>query len=204
VLVGHSMAGARINLLANRNADKIAGLVLVDAMTPESINDPQVRKYVSDFTSATHMAAVVSSFGILRLLSWTPLGDKIGLPPPEDAEKRRQFASASYNHNAYEEVRLWPLAASQAAQTGPLNRNWPVAVVSAGVLDGDEGQQMLLLQRPPALASKHGSITIVHGATHNGLLGAKYSGAIVQAINFVLSAQQASTVEPHQTTLRGR
>jgi pimeloyl-ACP methyl ester carboxylesterase len=191
VLVGHSMAGARVHLFANRNPGKVVGLVLADSMTPESMDDPEVQKYVSDFTSATHMAAVVVSFGILRLLSWTPLGDKIGLPPEEDAEKRLQFASASYNRNAYDEVRLWPLAAKQARQTGPLNPNWPVAVVSAGVLDGGEGRQMLVLQRPPALASRHGYIAIVSGATHNGLLGARYSGAIVKGVDFVLAAVQA-------------
>ena len=191
IMVGHSMAGARVSLFANRNRAKIAGLVLADAMTPESMHDPQVQKYVTDFTSATHLAARVASVGILHFLSWTPLGDKIGLPPEEDAEKRRQFASGSYNRTAYEEVRLWPLAARQAEQAGPLDPNWPVAVVSAGVLDGGEGRQMLVLQRPPALASKHGSIVVVPGATHNGLLSATYSGAIVRGIDFVLSTLPA-------------
>jgi pimeloyl-ACP methyl ester carboxylesterase len=53
ILVGHSMAGVRVHLFANRNPDKIAGLVLVDSTTPEAMDDPEVRKYVAGFTAAT-------------------------------------------------------------------------------------------------------------------------------------------------------
>jgi pimeloyl-ACP methyl ester carboxylesterase len=190
VLVAHSMAGARVHLFANRNPGKVAGLVLVDSTPPDAMADPRVRKYVADFTAGAHAAAIAASFGILKLISRTPLGDKIGLPSEEDAEKRRQFASARYNRTAYEEVENWPLAAAQARATGPLNPAWPVAVVSAGSLAADEGAQMLALQSPPALASRHGSVAIVKGASHNGLLGAKYAGAIVQGVDFVLQAAE--------------
>jgi pimeloyl-ACP methyl ester carboxylesterase len=195
VLVGHSMAGARVHLFANRNPTKVAGLVLVDSTTPDAMLDPQVRRYVADFTASAHAASIAASFGILKLISHTSLGDKIGLPSDEDAQKRAQFASASYNQTAYEEVRNWPLAAAQARATGPLNPAWPVAVVSAGLIAPDEGSPMLALQPPPALASRHGSVTVVKGASHNALLGAKYSGAIVQGIDFVMEAAQAKAVE---------
>jgi pimeloyl-ACP methyl ester carboxylesterase len=190
VLVGHSMAGARVHLFANRNPSKVAGLVLVDSTTPDATTDPHVLKYVSDFTDQARAAAITAKFGILKLLSVTALGDKVGLPPQEDAQKRAQFASASYNQTAYEEVKNWPLAAAQARATGELNPNWPVAVISAGILSADEGAQIQALQPPPALASKHGYISVVDGATHNGLLGPKYSTGIVQGIDFVLRAAE--------------
>jgi pimeloyl-ACP methyl ester carboxylesterase len=191
ILVGHSMAGARVHLFANRNRDKVAGLVLVDSTTPEAMADPEVGRYVADFTGATHMAALTARFGILKLLAGTALGDKVGLPPEEDLEKRWQFASARYNRTAYEEVRNWPLVARQALKTGPLDPAWPVAVVSAGVFDTGEGHQMQALQPPPALASRHGYVAVVDGATHNALLGPKYSPAIVQGIDFVMAAATA-------------
>jgi pimeloyl-ACP methyl ester carboxylesterase len=193
ILVGHSMAGARVHLFANRNPGRIAGLVLVDSTPPDAMADPQVRKYVADFTGATNAAAITASLGILHLLSWTPLGDKIGLPPEEDAEKRLQFASGRYNRTAYEEVRNWPLAAEQARRTGPLNPAWPVAVVSAGVLDADEGAAMQSLQLPPAQAARRSYVAVVKGASHNGLLGPKYAGAIVRGIDFVLDAGRAGS-----------
>jgi pimeloyl-ACP methyl ester carboxylesterase len=212
VLVGHSMAGARVHLFANRNPGQVAGLVLVDSTTPEAATDPHVVKYITDFTDGAHAAAMTARFGILKLLSATSLGDKVGLPPREDAQKRAQFASASYNQTAYEEVRNWPLAAAQARATGPLDPAWPVAVISAGVLSADEGAQIQALQPPPALASRRGFISVVEGATHNGLLGARYSQGIVQGIDFVLRAaadkgapgeQRAQTVRAGLAVAKG-
>ncbi len=191
VLVGHSMAGARVHLFANRNPDKVVGLVLVDSTTPDAMSDPQVTKYVADFTHDTHMAKMTAQFGILKLLAGTALGDKVGLPPEEDKEKRAQFASASYNRVAYEEVTYWPLAARQAAATGPLNTDLPVAVVSAGVFDTPEGPRQQALEPPPARASRDGHVEVVAGASHNGLLGRTYSPAIVRGIDFVLGSVRA-------------
>jgi pimeloyl-ACP methyl ester carboxylesterase len=187
VLVGHSMAGARVHLFANRNREKVAGLVLVDCTPPGAMNDPEVRRYVAAFIKGTHAAAIASSFGILKVLSVTALGDKLNLPPVEDAEKRWQFGSARYNWTAYNEALNWPLAARQALQTGPLDPDWPVAVVAAGDVK-DQGRAMLQVQFAPARASKHGSITVVAGADHHALLGARYAGEIVKAIDVVLEA----------------
>jgi pimeloyl-ACP methyl ester carboxylesterase len=204
ILVGHSMAGVRVHLFANRNRSKIAGLVLVDSTTPEAMTDPGVAKYAADFAAETHAAALTARFGILKLLVSTPLADKIGLPPEEDAEKRAQFGSARYNATAYEEVKYWPLAAAQARATGPLDRRWPVAVVAAGVLDADEGKAMLVTQPAPALASDHGYVEVAPGATHNGLLGAAYSPAIVRGIDFVMDAATAKDGEARaETVFRG-
>ena len=190
VLVGHSMAGSRLHLFANRNHDRIAGLVFVDTTPSEAINDPAVRRYVADFAAEAQAAANTAPFGILKALSLTQLGDKVGLPPEEDLEKRWQFGSASYERTAYLEARDWPLVAAQALKTGPMDPKWPVAVVSAGMVEGAEGPRMQSVQPAPALASDHGYIAVVDGATHNGLLTAQYSPAIVQGIGFVLDKAQ--------------
>ena len=202
VLVGHSMAGSRVHLFANRNPGRVAGLVFVDTTPSESIDDPQVRQYVAGFTEAAHAAARTAPFGILKLLSVTSLGDKVGLPPEEDLEKRWQFGSASYERTAYLETRDWPLVAAQARQTGPINPKWPVAVVSAGVTDGDEGPRMQTVQPAPALASDRGYVALVGGATHNGLLGAQYAPAIVQGIDFVLNAAGKGSNGRRETVMR--
>jgi len=188
VLVGHSMAGARVHLFANRNPDKVAGLVLVDSTPPEGLDDPLVREYIAKFTAETHAAAVAASLGMLKLLAGTHLGDKIGLPPEQDHEKRRQFASARYNRIAYEEVVRWPLTAQQARKTGPLDPRWPVAVITAGIDPGPVGRAMQAAQTPPAKASRRGHIEVVQEATHNGLLSAPFAGSIVRGIDFVLDS----------------
>lgn len=188
VLVGHSMAGARVHLFAKRNPDKIAGLVLVDSTPPEALDDPLVRAYVDDFRRETRLAAIVGSTGALRLLVGTPLADKIGLPPEQDREKRRQFGSGAYNRAAYAEVVLWPRLAAEARQAGPLDPRWPVAVITAGAHPGDIGAALAAVQARPALASQHGHVDVVPSATHNGLLGARFAGSIVKGIDFVLEA----------------
>ena len=202
VLVGHSMAGSRVHLFANRNPGRVAGLVFVDTTPSEVMDDPQVRKYVAGFTDGAHAAARTAPFGILKLLSVTSLGDKVGLPPEEDLEKRWQFGSASYERTAYLETRDWPLVAAQARQTGPINPKWPVAVVSAGVTEGDEGPRMQTVQPGPALASDRGYVALVGGATHNGLLGAQYAPAIVQGIDFVLNAAGKGSNGRRETVMR--
>jgi len=108
ILVGHSMAGPRIQLFANRNPTKVAGLVYVDAATPEVTDTP---------------------------LAGTWLGDKYGLPPAASAEKRRAFADPRHNRTASAEVDQWQALADQAQASGPLNPAWPVAVITAGRRD---------------------------------------------------------------------
>ncbi len=187
VLVGHSMAGSRLHLFANRNPGRVKGLVFVDTTPSEAMDNPMVRQYVASFTAGASAAAKTAPFGILRLLAVTGLGDKVGLPQEEDVEKRWQFGSPGYERTAYLETRDWPLVADQALRTGAINARLPVAVVSAGVTEGVEGRQMLAVQPGPALASEHGYVSVVEGATHNGLLTARYAPAVVKGVDFVLN-----------------
>ena len=188
VLVGHSMAGSRLHLFANRNPDRVKGLVFVDTTPSEAMGEPMVRQYVAGFAAEASAAADTAPFGILRLLAVTGLGDKVGLPPEEDVEKRWQFGSASYERTAYLESRDWPVVAAQALSTGAIDPRLPVAVVTAGVTEGVEGPVMKAVQPAPALASERGYVSVVEGATHNGLLTAKYAPAIVKGVDFVLNA----------------
>jgi pimeloyl-ACP methyl ester carboxylesterase len=184
VLVGHSMAGLRVRLFASRNPDQVVGLVLVDATTPEAMDDPTTQQDVASFTTGSQAAAAAASVGLKRLLSTSSLADKIGLTGEALAEERQVFASARRNRVAAEEVEQWPLTARQARESGPLNPAWPVAVVSAGLVKGG----LRDVQAPPAEASRHGYIDIVAGASHHTLLGPRFSDAIVRGIVFVMDA----------------
>jgi pimeloyl-ACP methyl ester carboxylesterase len=220
VLVGHSMAGSRLHLFANRNPDRVKGLVFVDTTPSEAMDEPMVRRYVAGFTAEASAAAGTAPFGILRLLAVTGLGDKVGLPQEEDVEKRWQFGSAAYERTAYLESRDWPVVAAQALRTGAIDPRLPVAVVTAGVTEGVEGPTMKAVQAAPALASEHGYVSVVEGATHNGLLTAQFAPAIVKGIDFVLNAvgdpsrggsrpstvfnTQIAALQDHHETLRVR
>ena len=188
VLVGHSMAGSRLELFANRNRERVRGLVFVDTTPSTAMGDPVVRRYVTGFADAAHAAARTAPFGILRLLAVTPLGDRVGLPPEESTEKRWQFGDPTYERTAYLESRNWPLVAAQALQSGPVDPRVPVAVVTAGVPEDAEGPRMQAVQPAPALASDRGYVAVIPGATHHSILTAGYAPAVVKGIDFVVKA----------------
>lgn len=188
VLVGHSMAGSRLHLFANRNPDRVRGLVFVDTTPSEVMGDPVVKRYVDDFAGAAKAAADTAPFGILRLLAVTPLGDKVGLPPEESTEKRWQFGDPTYERTAWQESRNWPLVAAQALKSGPIDPHLPVAVITAGVPEDAEGPRMQEVQPAPALASDRGYVAVVPGATHHSILTAPYAPWVVKGVDFVLKA----------------
>jgi pimeloyl-ACP methyl ester carboxylesterase len=201
VLVGHSMAGSRLELFAERNPGKVKGLVFVDTTPSQAMSDPVVRRYVDDFAGAAKAAADTAPFGILRLLAVTPLGDKVGLPPEESTEKRWQFGDPAYERTAWLESRDWPVVAAQALKAGPLDPRMPVAVVTAGVPEDAEGPRMQQVQPAPALASDHGYISVVPGATHHSILTADYAPVVVKAIAFVLKAATTSDTQTRVATV---
>jgi pimeloyl-ACP methyl ester carboxylesterase len=184
LLVGHSMAGIHLRLFADRNPSQVAGLVLVDATTPEAIDDPATRAYVKGFTAGTRAAATAASLGLMQPLRYSPIANKIGLTGEAEREKRFMFASGPYNRAAAAEVELWTRGAREAEAAGTLSPDLPVAVVTAGL----EPRAMRAVQAPPALASRHGYLDVVPGARHDALLGPRFAPQVVGAVDFVLAA----------------
>ncbi|CAN5396803.1 alpha/beta fold hydrolase [soil metagenome] len=183
ILVGHSMAGLRLREYAGRNPGQVRGLVMVDAATAEASQSKALGPFIKAFAEASRWAARGASIGLFKPLVHTGMADKIGLPPPAQAEKRWAFANGRHNRTAAQEVVQWPQAADQAALQPPYDPNWPVAVVTAGPLKGRESWKAL--QAAPARASKHGYVDHVEGATHTRLLGETFAGHIVKAVEFV-------------------
>ena len=186
ILVGHSMAGLYLRLFAARNPDKVVGLVLVDAVTPEASETPMGQSFVRQFASASRLAAFGARLGLYAPLAGTRLGDKIGLTPAASAEKRRAFASPIHNRWASAEVDQWLATAEEARAAGPLDPKWPVAVVVAGHRRPNGG--LSDTRAAPARQSAHGYEESVAGASHTTLLGYKYADAIVRGVDHVRDA----------------
>jgi pimeloyl-ACP methyl ester carboxylesterase len=192
ILAGHSMAGLHVHLYAARHPGRVAGLVLVDATTPASITSKLVSAAVGQFAGAARLAAWGAGAGLLRPLSGTGLGDRIGLAGDIGEAKRWAFADADHNHWAADEVAQWPTAARQALAAGDLDPDWPVAVILAGAADPRSG--LKALQMAPALASRHGLVEHVTGATHASILAGQHADAIVRGIEHVRAASARSEV----------
>ncbi len=189
IFVGHSMAGLYGRLFAGRNPDKVAGLVLVDAATPEAADLPRARQFIGHFATASRVAGWGASTGLFKPVApW--MGDRIGLPPEAAVDKRRAFASGPHNRWAADEVAQWMAASDQAAALPPYRPDWPVAVVTAGPSAGREAWKTF--QTAPARASRHPYIANVDAAGHATLLGERHADEIVKAVLFVRDAAQAS------------
>ncbi|MGA0603313.1 alpha/beta hydrolase [Caulobacter sp. KR2-114] len=188
ILCGHSMAGLRLRIFAARHPGLVKGVVLVDATTPEAMDNKVVQHFVGAFSNLSRLAAVGAGAGLFKPLVYTSFGDKIGLTGPAKAEKRWAFASGRHNYWAAEEVRDWPRAAQQARDAGPFPRDLPVAVITAGAAASGPRGALKSLQSAPADASRRGYVEHVDGAAHATLLGEAFADAIVRGVQHVRDA----------------
>ena len=192
IVCGHSMAGLHTHLFAARNPARVAGVVLVDAATPNSMNSRRVSAAVVQFGRATRLAAWGAEAGLFKPLAATHFGDKIGLGGAAKGEKRWAFALGRHNRWAAQEVAHWSATASQARQAGDMDPAWPVAVVLAGA--PHEMAWLKALQIAPARASWRGVIVHVSAASHASILGERHAAEVVSAIEWV--AAEAAKARP--------
>jgi pimeloyl-ACP methyl ester carboxylesterase len=188
VLMGHSMAGLYLRQFAASNPEKVVGLVLLDAVTPEMIAQPQASQFADRMLGLARFGAIAGSLGMTKPLYWW--GDRIGLPPQGKAEKRRGFISGRQSRTAYVEVQGWRAAAEQAYAAGPLRPDWPVAVISAGPAT----PQMSLwneVRQAPARASRAPMIEVIPDANHRTMLGLTHGARAVAAVEHVLAQAAA-------------
>ncbi|MBX3481255.1 MAG: alpha/beta fold hydrolase [Caulobacter sp.] len=181
ILVGHSMAGLHLRLFTNRNLDRVAGLVLLDAAPPEAASLPVARTWIGRFAGASKLAGGAASLGLLAPLS-PFMGDGIGLPPVASAEKRRAFASGRHNRWAAREVGQWLAGSAQGAATPPYDPALPVGVVTAGPPRQGALSDWKRIQSEPARASRQGFHVNIDAASHAGMLGLDHRDVVVDAI----------------------
>lgn len=186
IVVGHSMAGLRVQLLAARHRDWISGVVLVDASTPDATQAPIGRRYLHAFGAASRLFAGLARVGLLK--PFARHGDRIGLAGAARVEKLQVFPLAGHNRAADAEVALWMAAAEQARAAGPYDPAIPVAVVTAGV--AADGHPVKAMMTAPAAAAAVRYVKHVPGAEHATLLGHRFADEIVEAILFVRDAAQ--------------
>lgn len=183
VMLGHSMAGLHLRTFAARNPQRIAGLVLVDAATPEMLPSANHQKFVKAFVTLSNTASVLASLGAFKPLTGT--ADRIGLPAGAAAEKKRAFALGRHNRTAAAEVRLWNATGRQAGDTPPYRPEWPVAVIVAG----RRGETVDSPRAAPAKQARSGQFAVVSQAGHASVLGQRWNDAVVKGVEFVLAHQ---------------
>jgi pimeloyl-ACP methyl ester carboxylesterase len=189
VLIAHSMGGLYVRQYAVRHPGQVVGLVLVEAVTPELMEIPQVQAFFSHFLTFARLNAAVAPLGLTKP-GYFFLSDRIGLSPAAAREKRAALTSARQARAAVDEVRHWPEAARQAAAAGAYDPALPIAVVTAD--RGGVGRSAWEdARRLPADRSAAGSYTPVPGASHSSILGFDHNAAIVAAALRVVASADA-------------
>jgi len=173
-LIGHSMAGLRLHVWANRHPEELAGLIFIDAVRPQNFDlagkPPRWLKLAGPVMSIGSFAARI---GFTRAIS--PLvGDPLDLPPQQAKDKRRSIAALSHMKAARAEM----MAATKAAEfyVDTKAEALPVSVFAADNYGGGNAQTATGAQQ----SAGFGRINPLPDETHVSLL-AKPTAALIAA-----------------------
>ena len=183
VWTGHSMAGLMARTFVPRNRERVLGVVLVDAVTPEMMDVRATAQGIEAYRRAMNLVGKWAAAGFMRPVSLV-IGDLIGLEGEAHLEKRRIYGSAGHTRWAAMEVQSWPRSAALGREAGGFDPALPVAVVTAGGANSG----LKALQTAPAEASQRGYVEHVKGANHANLLGKAFADPVVRGVEHVLAA----------------
>ncbi len=186
ILVGHSMGGLMVRLFALTHPDRTAGVVLVDAVTPDIMKTRGGPRAVRAYGRALRWVSYGARLGMMKPVA-AIAGDNIGLTGEAAVEKRRIYGLGTHARWAAEEVAWWPATSEQAA-AAEFAPEIPIAVVTAGA--EKNAPWLKALQMIPAHASRHGYVEHVAGARHASLLGARFADPIIRGVEHVLAARR--------------
>lgn len=147
VMAGHSLGGLGVRVFVHDYASEVAGVVLIDSMSPRQFTQSQIEAQSQRDTQSQpfSMPAVLARFGIVRLLA-RPLGIMPSGPPDEKAYfsrlVRTQNAQALTN-----ESQGMPAAGAEAAAVKTFG-DLPLIVLTARLnpIPGWQEWQTELLQ----------------------------------------------------------
>jgi pimeloyl-ACP methyl ester carboxylesterase len=176
-----------VRLFALTYPDRVLGVVLVDAVTPDVMQLPAGPAAVRSFGRLLKLTVLAARVGLMRPVAWLT-HDLIGLSGEAKVEKRRIHGSARHAYWASKEVDLWPATSDQCAEA-EFPPALPIAVITAGA---ERGAAVLKsLQALPAIASRRGYVEHVAGAKHASLLGLRFADPVVRGVAQVLAAARA-------------
>lgn len=140
VMAGHSLGGLPVRVFTDMYPSEIAGVVLIDSMTPKQFTLPptKVQSQSGSQSQPFSFLAVLARFGVVRLFA-KPLGITPYTPPNEEAYYSRLVRTQ--NVQAYtNEGRGMPAAAAEASAVKTFG-DLPLIVLTARLNNNPPGWQ---------------------------------------------------------------
>jgi pimeloyl-ACP methyl ester carboxylesterase len=174
VLVGHSSGGAYVRVFADRYADEVAGMVLLDAQPADAFS--ALPDYPAFYQNYRRVATLSPSLARIGLLGLT-----LGLPDDQ--------STPAAARGARDEVVALPAALQQALAFTSLGDR-PLIVISAG--SGQQAGWLEAQDRLPGL-STNSNHRVLPAATHTSIISGVDAEASSQAILDVVSSLRTGT-----------
>jgi pimeloyl-ACP methyl ester carboxylesterase len=178
VLVGHSAGGPYSMIYSDRYPDHVAGMVLLDSMSPDAFTDlPGFATEQSMMRRGLGMLPSLARLGVGRIL---PTSAWSSLPEPAASQVQTFAASARGMRSMRDEQSMYPEVFTQANELVSLNAKPLVVLIATESIDGHD--EWVDLQDRLDHLSTNGQHRVVD-ATHAGLVDdATSSRSSVQAI----------------------
>jgi len=187
VVAGHSYGGLVVRAFADRYADDVVGMVLVDASHPDQwVRIPAARggRLVA---WANRLTGLLARCGVWRLLDPAP-GLTDGLPARQAAELRAHLARPDPWAASADALAAWEGATRPQVNAARDLGALPLAVLSVTEQAHFAGVLTRLQAELPRL-SANSTHTTVRGATHEGLVSRREHALVVaHAIREVVEA----------------
>lgn len=183
VLVGHSMGGLFIRVFTDLYPDKVAGMLLLDAVHPDQhLRSAAINTHMRSGFRFLKAVPTLTRLGYVRLArlfnAWIE-----GLPLRQAAEAQAFLSTYRHLKTTCDESQAWETFCTEVRGTGGLG-DIPLAVVTAGsdVLPGQPE-----LQRELATLSSDSIHLVVREADHVSLVTHReHALSVVEAIRHIV------------------
>jgi pimeloyl-ACP methyl ester carboxylesterase len=191
VLVGHSAGGPYVMTFAATYPDEIAGMVLLDSMSPHEFTDlPGFATEQSMMSRGLGVLPTLTRLGVGRAL---PTSAWSSLPEPAASQVQAFAASARGMRNMHDEQSMYRTVFEQAKALTSLD-DTPLVVVTA-TESTDKHEEWIDLQNRLAALSTNNDHRVVD-ATHAGLVddGDSYHASVRAIVDVVRSVRTEQPV----------